>query len=902
MLVNVTQRFPLLAAPVAQVAPVVLTALLCLGPALASAQTPPVPAPQAAANPQPPQPPTDIGPVLRNIELRIVPNNVFEVVPYETYQYYIRTLPSMPTQRGTWVPYNDATEQSLLADFDRLIGTPFVDDLRIEVLDSPYENGVMGKHVVFFIEERKRIKIVDYQGSREVAVSDIETKLKEENIEVRLDSPVDDSVIRRVSGVVKELYAEKGFQYATVTPTQKPAAGGPKLVHLTFNIDQGPKVKIRDVQFDGNTVVSDSDLRAQLKNNKPRGFLAFIGGGGTYQEAKFAEDAQVLTQYLRDKGFVYAQVGQPQLEVIEDSEDGETRWVRMRIPVDERDRYRISKFEIAGNESLRTEALLPFFKKVKIGEYFTYEPMGKAREKLSELYGAFGYMEMDAYPELKPNNIDPDTGQPVPGFTGTPEVEVTWRITEGPVFYLNRLTFLGNTTTRDSVIRREMRLVEGGIFNMESLKFSIRRLNQLGYFKPLEGDDSVKIDKVPDVEGKVDVKLTFEEQNRNQLSFGAGVSQFEGFFGQLGFQTSNFMGRGETLSISAQKGSQARNYQLAFTEPFLFDRPITAGIDIYSRQVAYFNQFTQGSTGGNLLFGFPAGSWSRFFIGYSLERVSVSNINDIYLVDGILDSNPLLAESLLINSGGKRTVSKISPSISYNTVNEPIFPSSGTRLTAAFDVAGLGGDTSYLRGRLEGIFYRPLTPRMSVGMRVQSEYVRPYGDTTTLPIFEKLVLGGEYSIRGFDLRSVGTRDEQSGLVLGGNKTILFNAEYMINVGGPVRLVFFYDAGQVRDIGQRFTWQETVFQTVAPTPPLLGAPGDVVLTPDGQAPEEPRQEAIGKSYAFKTSLGGEIRFFMPVLNVPFRLIFAYNPQRAGIFNNQLQRQPKFTFRFAVGTTF
>lgn len=879
-----------------------VAALVCLAPAAGLAQVAPPAQPQVAAPPQAPQPPTDIGPVLRNLELQIVPDNVFTVVPFETYQYYLRTRPSTPST-GTWVPYNDATERALLADFDRLIATPFVDDLRIEVLDSPYPNGVMGKHVIFFIEERKRIKIVDYQGSREVPVADIESRLKEQNIEVRLDSPVDDSVIRRVAGVVKELYAEKGFQYATVTPTQKPAPGGPKLVHLTFNIEQGPKVKIRDVQFDGNSAISDGDLRKQLKVNKPRGFLAFIGGGGTYQEAKYAEDAQALTMYLRDKGYVYAQVGQPQLEVIEDSDDGKTRWVRIRIPVDERDRYRVSKFEIAGNETIRSEALMPFFNKVKVGDYFNFTPIGKAREKLAELYGSFGFMDFDMYPDLKPNNIDPETGELLPNFTGTPEVEVTVRITEGTAFSLNRLTFLGNTTTRDSVIRREMRLVEGGVFNMEMLKFSVRRLNQLGYFKPLESDDAVKIEKTPNAEGKVDVQLRFEEQNRNQLSFGAGVSQFEGFFGQLGFQTSNFMGRGETLSINAQKGSRARNYQLAFTEPFLFDRPITAGIDVYSRQFVYPFQFTQGSTGGNVLFGFPAGNWSRFFIGYSFEEIEVKDVNEIYNQPGVLDGNPLLRESLLIDTGGKRTVSKISPSLTYNTVNEPIFPTDGTRLTAAFDVAGLGGDTEFLRGRLEGIFYRRLTTRMSVGFRAQGEYVRPYGDTTTLPIFEKLVLGGEYTIRGFDLRSVGTRDERSGLVLGGNKTLLFNGEFMINVGGPVRLVFFYDAGQVRDIGERFTWKETIFQRVTPTPPLLSDPTQFVdLTPGGEGPADPVFEAIGKSYAFKTSLGAEVRFFMPVLNVPFRLIFAYNPQRSGIFNNQLQRQPKFTFRFAVGTTF
>jgi outer membrane protein insertion porin family len=140
-------------------------------------------------------------------------------------------------------------------------------------------------------------------------------------------------------------------------------------------------------------------------------------------------------------------------------------------------------------------------------------------------------------------------------------------------------------------------------------------------------------------------------------------------------------------------------------------------------------------------------------------------------------------------------------------------------------------------------------------------------------------------------------------VLGGNKTLLFNAEYMINLGGPVRLVFFYDAGQVRDIGQKFTWKETIFETVPPPAPLLSDPQQSVeLTPAGQTPPTSSQRSIGRTYAFKTSLGSEIRFFMPVLNVPFRLIFAYNPQRGNIFNNNLVRQQKFTFRFAVGTTF
>src|SRR4029078_10592360 len=176
---------------------------------------------------------------------------------------------------------------------------------------------------------------------------------------------------------------------------------------------------------------------------------------------------------------------------------------------------------------------------------------------------------------------------------------------EGEHYFVNRLTFSGNTTTRDNVIRREVRLLEGAPFNTEALKYRIKRLNQLGYFKPLEEGKGADVQKTPGEKNQVDVTLKLEEQNRNQLTFGAGVSQFEGFFGQLSFQTSNFMGRGESLTLSLQAGSRSENYPLAFTEPCLFDRNITGGVDIYKRSIQYIGQFTQRAVGGNMMFGFP---------------------------------------------------------------------------------------------------------------------------------------------------------------------------------------------------------------------------------------------------------------------------------------------------------
>ncbi len=240
----------------------------------------------------------------------------------------------------------------------------------------------------------------------------------------------------------------------------------------------------------------------------------------------------------------------------------------------------------------------------------------------------------------------------------------------------------------------------------------------------------------------------------------------------------------------------------------------------------------------------------------------------------------------------------------FNTVDHPIFPTSGRRSTLSMDIAGIGGNTNFYNPRAEGIWYIPIGARRrtSLGFRAQAEYISPYGSTIELPIFEKLFLGGEYSMRGFDLRTVGPRDQATGLVVGGNKSLLFNAEYLITIAGPVRLVLFYDVGQVRDRGESFGWSEPVTRTTFPGA-LIPNPNDLysVLTPF-QNEFDPVTEVIGDRSACKSSTGAEIRFFMPVLNVPFRLIFAANPSRGGVLDNNLQPEKKWKFRFAVGSTF
>jgi outer membrane protein insertion porin family len=923
---------------------------------------PPVKAPQTAPAPKPSGvlplcggiyqigapsklPPAGSGPVVYQVGPCFEKQGGSSAVEANTYLYYmeIKNHVSVPST-GKWVQYDDKIEQIILADFKRLWATNFLDDLSAETYDYVFSNGVIGKVVLYNMEERQRVKIVDYVGSKKVEQSKIDDELKKQNLRIALDSFIDQGLIRKVAGVVRGMYAEKGYEYADVKPEVKAVSTATKTVNVTFHITEGPKVKIRAVDFQGNKALSDGTLNRKMKENKAPGFLKFITGAGTYKEGKFEEDADKVVQYYRERGYVRAQVGQPQLKILEDSSDGKSRWVQLQIPVTEGPRYKIGEVGFAGNTVVKTEGLRPLFK-IEQGEWFNEKKIRKGFEKAREVYGTGGYFEFTGVPDYsfpndpKPANADgagdapagppppaAAAGPPAPAAAGPPApataasattaapavpatkastgpvVNVMLRLEEGKQYFVNRIIFLGNTTTRDNVIRREIRLFEGGVFNTEALKYSVRRLNQLGYFKPLEGE-AIDVQKTANAEGQVDVRLKFEEQNRNQITFGAGVSQYEGFFGQLAFQTSNFLGRGETFSLSAQQGNRAKNYQVGFTEPFLFDRPITAGVNVFKQEIQYIGQFTQASTGMNTVWGFPAGPFSRIFASYSYQRVKVKDLNPLYSQSAQLVNNPFLADSLLTNSGGERRISKIGPSYMYNTVDNPIFPTTGRKLSLSLDIAGLGGNSKFYSGKTEAVLYKATTRRTSIGMRAAYEFINPYGSTRNLPIFEKLFLGGEYSIRGYDIRSVGPRDLASGLVIGGNKSLLFNGEYLISIAGPVRLVLFYDVGQVRDDGEAFAWKEPV-RRLTTINGLSAADAATSLYAVGGflSSLQTRVDITGETSAFKTSTGAEIRFFMPVLNVPFRLIFAMNPQRGGVLDNNLQQEKRFKFRFAVGTTF
>jgi len=834
-------------------------------------------------------PPAGSGPVVYFIApCFLAQGNVSSVEP-QTYLYYMQLRPSQPSQ-NLWVPWDEQAQRTAIADHARLWATGFLSNLSIEATDYTFSNGVIGKLVSYSMEERQRVKIVNYDGTSAIDRADIDEQLRARGIEMRLDAFVDDGMIRRIETVLRDMMTEEGFTDADVSHEITEVAGGPKLVNVTFQIGEGPKIKIRDIDFVGNVAKTDGTLRGKMKNNKTPGIFGFITRGGTYKAGLFEMDADLIQAYYSDEGYVEAQVGQPEIKVLEETADGKTRWVQLIIPVTEGERFRVGSFSLDGNKVVRSEQIGPVFE-VSVGDWYSESAVRDGLAKAQEIYGAAGYMEFTGFPDIMPSN-DGSAAVPVaiaaPPSGEPPTVDVTMRLQEGEQYLVNRLTFVGNTTTRDNVIRREMRLVEGSVFNTEALKYSVRRLNQLGYFEQINEEDqtAMQVEKTPGRDDAVDVTLTLREENRNQLTFGAGVSQYEGVFGQLGFQTANFLGRGESLNVSMQAGSRSQNYQLAFTEPFLFDRNITAGFDVYKRSLQYIGFYTQRTTGANLTVGFPVADFSRMFVSYSNERIQMADLNEAFLDpncifrdDGCSDisltdlstinsdvleglrRNPFIFDSLLIGEGGRRTVSKVTPSFVHNTVDNPIFPNTGRRVTMSIDLALLGGNTQFYKPSIEALQFFRHTSRTTFGVRGQFQFIAPVRGTTSLPIFEKLVSGGENSVRGFDIRSIGPSDPNTGLVLGGNKSLVFNAEYMFSIVPQVRLIAFYDAAQVLSERQSLALRH-----------------------------------------FRTSTGAEIRFFMPVLNVPFRLIFAMNPQREGVLDNQLRPAKNFVFRFAVGSTF
>jgi outer membrane protein insertion porin family len=758
-----------------------------------------------------------------------------QVVDEATYLFHISSK--------VGEPYDEA---KALADFRTLWGTGFLADLKLDISD-----GESGKIVTFIVKERPRVRAVEFRGSKALNDTSIQEKLQKDEAEIKLESFYDAAQVVKAEKSIRALLVDKGRPDGEVKSEVSPIDA--TSVRVVFDIRDEQKVRIKSITFDGEERFSDWRLRWGLKKTRETWFFSFLTSGNVFSEEKFSEDLEKLRELYLNHGFVDVSFGTPERRF----EDGHSRflfwkrprrWLHLNIPVSEGRQYRVGNVDVEGATVFTPDVVKSFFR-LEPGEVYDESRIIKGLEKLRELYGSGGYVQFTGFPIKRPR-----TNQDV--------VDVTINLQEDKQYFVNRIEFDGNSTTRDKVIRREVWLNEQEVMNTELLKLSIRRINQLGYFRPIEQPD---IKPVPGEDNKLDIELKVAEQNRNQFTFGGGVSGLEGTFINLSFSTSNFLGRGETATFLVQTGSRSQNFQVAITEPYFLDRPITLGFDVFKRTLR-LPQFTRQDTGANLIFGLPVKRFSRVFLNYSYAVIKTSEPDPDIFNDPLSFLNPFLFDpsltaSLYFGALGDFTQSKITPTFVHNTTDQPLFPYKGVRYTFSNEFAGgpLGGTVNFVKPTVEGVWYLPVSRTTNFGFRVMWAWLNGYGGTP-IPFFERFFLGGETQIRGYDIRTVGPREVgEDGILrlVGGDKMMLYNVEYYIPLAGPLRLVAYFDAGQA------------------------------------YAESEPW--SFGMFRRLQTSTGAEVRFFVPVLNVPFRLIFAYNPWREDFF-------PATSFRFGIGTTF
>jgi outer membrane protein insertion porin family len=841
-------------------------------------------------------------------------------IPKDTIKYHLQTKPG-----------DVLRPEVIRRDVKELYAQMFFDDIRVDAEDG--EHG--GIVVVFVVKERPLIRSIDFTGANSISRSDILEKLKEKKISVSQESPYDASKIKHVEGVIKAMLAEKGHQDATVDTTTEDIP--PNSVKLTFKINEGPAVKIEKIKIEGNSFFSDRQIKRAMKLSKETNPLTLFTGKDTYYDLKLADDITRIRILYADHGYVRANILDP---IVETKPQMVYRTLPLLKPpfpfgiplpfwkkkvnryyitlkIEENDQYRIGDVKVLGAKALN-ENLIKAILGLVPEQVFNESMLRKGFENLKKLYGSQGYVNFSPVPV---QDLDEEKKL----------VNLTINIDEDQQFRVNRITFTGNPTTRDKVIRREVLVEEGQVFNSSLWDLSLLRLNQLGYFEEIKNEDAEL--KTNATDSTVDLNLKLKEKGRNSIGFNGGTSGIGGSFIGLSYTTNNFLGLGESLELSLQGGTRQSQYLLSFTEPYLYDRPVSLGFSLYSNSFRYDQarelfgldpshlpqglglenrlNFEQKHAGFSLSTSYPPKLFHRLGLSYVLDNSQTTGINpatkEYFAAVEAQNQNSLV--------GGTSTnyqARKLLPTYTYSTVNNPYNATRGYSVTGTFEFTGgfLGGNINYYRPSGEYRYYKPVNRgRNTLAIRLMGSYIQSFTDLS-VPFYERFFAGGDFDIRGFDFRTLSPisfitrtlsvtdpttlktvqKPYDDIVYVGGDTQAVFNLEYRIPlVGHTISLVPFMDMGN--------TWvsKKAALERKIVTPGLIQT--------------LPAQFLPGTNSGLRMSTGLELQIVMPVLNAPFRVDFALNPARVDRdFNGPVTgipfsiRQPAHAFKFTVGRTF
>jgi outer membrane protein insertion porin family len=816
-------------------------------------------------------------------------------------------------------------------DFNSLWNTGYFEDIRFEREQTP-----KGWRIHVYVKEKPTIREINYSGLSSVSTSDVLDRFKERKVGLSVESQYDPTRIKKAEVAIKELLAEHGRQFATIRSEVRPIP--PAAVGITFVVKEGPKVKVGRIRFTGNRNVNARFLRAAMKNLKPIGiphsiFLENLFAK-TYDASKLEEDTERVRNEYQNRGFFKVLVQDPKTEIHDTGhagvhipllQKGLGKAVDITMPIEEGERYKLASITFKNNKAItNTKALRALFP-IKDGDIFSREKIGKGLENLRKAYGEFGYINFTSVPDTK---FDDEKKL----------INLEIDVDEGKQFFVRRIEFQGNTTTRDKVIRREIALEEGQQYNSRLWEFSLLRLNQLGYFEQLKPEDPNTTDKkLDEKEGTVDLTLKVHEKGKNSIGLNGGVSGLEGAFVGLSYTTNNFLGLGETLQVQASIGNLMRSVLFGFTEPYLWDRPLQAGFTVYTTRTSYnqarqyavltgqqlnlpayylqnLQNYTQSSTGFTTSLSYP--------LHRSLKRVGITYSFDNSSLIALSDASKALFTNLAFrgisgpNALSGIITSKILPSFSINTLDAAYQPHSGKQLFLGGEFAGLGGTVKSVRPIVQYKQFFPVNKhRNAIGVNFQGSFLTGYGGLVAPP-FQRFYMGGENDLRGFDIRSVSPiaflpnkatvnlLNPDGSVVLkdpsnpragayqipipvqtivqpGGDFNVFGNAEYRISIVGPVTLAPFMDVG-IDPIVRKSQLRINPGQLSDINNTPFGCPQlDIALNCIGGEKlsfSELLKPIAGTNWTPRMSTGLELQVMLPVINAPFRIYWAYNPLR------------------------
>ncbi len=672
-------------------------------------------------------------------------------------------------------PYDAATVER---DFNSLWNSGYFEDVRIERAE-----GAGCTQLIIYVREKPTIGEINYKGLNAVTVSDVLERDKKAKVGVTVESQYDPTRIKRKEVVLKQLLAEHGHQFATVRTEIKTIP--PARVSVTFVVKEGPTVKVGRIGFEGNQRLNSRTLRAAMKNSKPIGIPHSIIlenlFARTFDATKLDEDVERVRQAYRERGYFKMEPGEPITKVRDSGginiftlHPSNGKRIDIELPVTENARYKLAGITFSGYnkaEFQNVAALRAQFPQ-KDGEYFNATLFGKGLENLRKAFGSAGYINF--------------VGTPTPAFDeANKTITLNIDIDQGKQFFVSRIEFSGNTITRDRVIRRELLLEEGQRYNNAAWENSILRLNQLNYFDALHADQDSEI-RTNNDEGTVDLLLKLKEKGKNSIGLNGGVSGLSGSFVGLNYETNNFLGLGETLSVVANIGDLSRQVTFGFTEPYLRNKPVSVGFQVFASKYDYnpaksysaaglsqnlsnaqqslLTNYNQSSTGLTLSASTPLRHLFRHAIGvtrvgvsYALSRSNITTFND---------NTRNVFETLNFRSGISQNnaldgiiSSVITPSFTYSSLDRAAGPHNGRDFNLAVQVAGAGGNVKYISPVASFRQFYPMKGlrinregRNVLGMRAQFAHAQGFGGQVAPP-FNRVYGGGEADIRGFDIRS-----------------------------------------------------------------------------------------------------------------------------------------------------